>query len=755
MTKIVKFSEAEVAEPSDFDDISAYARAGDEAITSGAIGYPHHWADYTVSNANAIEATISVGSLFVGGLVYRNDDPIVVNLQVHLPLVTGDRRYVALLLRGEEEVTTGQRLVETDADTGETVEQSVPKTGLRKVVCVVQQGLSSPTPLKPTVAADQCCLAYVELSPTGIVAIEMDNASRVKSLYEIEGRLSLVEGDVSNVRTRVSTIETDIANIASRLGDIPSPIIMRQIKRELGILRRTVALPDEARAWWYDAGLLQDAWDKAHASWLARVREGIRFPWAAERDAQLALIDESSNAIRFSGRLLLPAWTEAARLEIDGDGGSKNISQLVHTVTTAVRRELSRTVTEYGPTVTVCENNAEWSNTSGLDVGALFTKNGETWEVVGSDNGANYGVGHVLRYVRKLTVRTVTETYWDKVTENFGVNGSIYGQTWLCAQPMIVTSIDLKFTRVASTGDVHLFLCECSESGEPQFDRVLAKTTLAAGDLATGWVRFSITPRFLESGKRYAWFTVTTGNHALETVSGNKFAQGSLFWCTDGAWAQGDPLVDFAMRLNAASFASSRTVVEFQPLTLENGMTEIRLLTAGWAPGGTALVWEVKPSDSETWQPLTLDSAAASTALNGVPALVQLRAVFTGTTDLQPALVLDAYARGMTFRPRGDMVAVSKEQAFGLSTTHVQLEAVLDQYDAAKHTAAPKLVIGGTVVTPTTLTITPDLVNPKKRTLLANFMLGAATTSARARIDMTTTEVTDLPFVQNIALYAL
>jgi len=761
MTKIIKFSEAEVAEPSDFDAISAYARAGDEAITSGAIGYPHHWADYTVANANAIEVTISVGSLFAGGIVYRNDDPIIVNLQVHLPLVTGDRRYVALLLRGEDEIVSGSRLVEIDADTGETVEQSVPKTGIRKVVCVVQQGLSSPTPIKPMVAADQCCLAHVELSPTGIVAIEMDNASRVTTLFEQGGYIKLLQGDMTAVKSDVKTIKTDIANIASRLGDIPSPIIMRQIKRDLGILRRTVAMPDEARAYWYDAGLLQDAWDKTNASWLARVREGIRFPWAAERDAQLALIDESSNAIRFSGRLLLPAWTEVTRLAIDGDGGSKNISQLVHTVTTAVQRSLSRTVTEYGPTVTVCENNAEWSNTSGLDVGELFTKNGETWEVVGSDNGATYGRGHVLRYVQKLTIRTVTDTYWDYITEEFGVNGSIYGQTWLCAQPMILTSVDIKFTRVATSGDVHMFLAECSESGEPQFDKVLAKTTLAAGDLATGWVKFSITPRVLESGKRYAWFTVTTGNHALETVSGNKFAQGSLFWCTDGAWAQGDPLVDFAMRLNAASFASSRTVVDFQPLTLADGMTEIRLLTAGWAPGGTALTWEVRPSDPDTpeeddyWQPLTLENAAVSTALNGLPASVQLRAVFTGTTDLQPALVLDAYARAMTFRPRGDMVAVSKEQSFGLSTTHVQLEAVLDQYDAAKHTAAPKIVVGGTVVTPTTLTVTPDLVNAKKRTLLANYTLGAATTSARARIDMTSTEVTDLPFVQNIALYAL
>ena len=49
MTKIVKFTEAEVAEPGDFEAISDHARKGDENITGGAIEYPSHWADFTIS----------------------------------------------------------------------------------------------------------------------------------------------------------------------------------------------------------------------------------------------------------------------------------------------------------------------------------------------------------------------------------------------------------------------------------------------------------------------------------------------------------------------------------------------------------------------------------------------------------------------------------------------------------------------------------------------------------------------------------
>lgn len=753
MTKTVSFSEAEIAEPQDFDAISAYARAGDEAITSGAIDYPHHWADITIGQASAVELSINHGHLFAGGVIYANDAPITINLQAHLPLVTGDRRYVALLLRGVEETISERRMIEVDVDTGETVQMAVPKTGIRRIEVVVQQGLSSPTPIKPSVSSTECCLAFVELGTTGIAAIEMDHGSRVKSLYEVDGRLSLVEGDVANTTRRVSTIETDIANIAARLGDIPHPTIMRQIKRDLGAIRRQMALPDEARAYWFDPALLQDDWDKTHPNWLARIREGIRFPWAAERDARLELIDASASQIRLYDTLLMPAWTETLRLDVAGDGSSTNISQIPHSVVNVVRREVSRTVTEYGPTVTVCENNTYWADTHSRAVGELFTANGETFEVV-AITGNKEWAGHVIRAVRQVIQRTVTDVYWDHVTEEMGVNGAVYGQTWLCSQPMILTSLDLPFTRVGTSGDVHLFVCECDEGGEPRFSQVIANATVAAEDLTTGHQKFAIRPSLLESGKRYAWFVVTTGNHALETVSGNKYAQGSRFYCTDGVWSQVSTEVDFAFRLYGAAFTASRTVIEFQPLTLENGMTEIRLLTAGWAPGGTALQWEISPSDSDMWQPLTLD-ATNSGALDGLPALVRLRAVFVGTTDLQPALVLDSKARGMTFRPRADMVAIAQPRDLGITSETIQVEAVLDVFYPALHTAAIKLIANNVTHDPDAVVVTPDISNPEKRRILATFEIAGGTSSAAPRLDMTSTSLTRQPFGENIALYAL
>lgn len=756
MSKVVQFSEAEVAEPADFDKISQFAQDADDQIVGGAIGYPHHWAAFTISETSGAELSVNPGRLFAGEIVYAADAAIPVNLQVHLPLVLGDQRWVALLVRGKVNTITDSRLVEVDADTEETVLQAVPKTVSRDVEIVIQQGNPSPTPLKPAVAADQCCLAYVLLKTTGIDTIEPGELWRAKTLYEVEGRVTSIEVTLASALQSISTIKTDIANIAARLGDIPRPELMRQLQRDAAMTRRKIDLPPEARAYWYDNGLLQDQWDKAHADWLARVKEGVRFSYAAERDAQLGLVDESAASIKIAARrLLLPDWTETPRIVVapDGAGGSKNISQLVHTVTNAVRREIARSAVDYGPTMNVCENNSEWSFIGSTYPGQMFTKNGETFINDGLLVTNEYaGLGHRAYNIRQVYVREWKDVYWDYVTETYGVNGSVYGQSFLNSQPCIVTSIDLNFTRVGSDGDVHLFLCEASSDGAPQFDKVIETATLTQPQLALGWVKFSIRPTLLEAGKRYAWFTVTTGNHALAQVSGNKFAQGTQFYSGDGAFAAGDPEVDFVMRINVAQFRATRVEVEFQPVTLTDGMTEFGLLYSGWTPGGTGIVWMIKPSGADAWSAI---EGAADDTLTGLPALVQLKAVFVGTTDLMPAIVLDAFARVMSRRHRGDMRAVSKDIVFGLTSSSIVVETRVDNFDPVTNTFANKLLVGGSVISPSATTVVIDFAKPSRRTYTSTFTLGAPAASARVRPEATTSNALKVPFIQDISLYAL
>lgn len=763
MTKVIRWTEAELGQPEDFEAMGEAAREGDENIVGGAIGYPSHWADFTVSSPSNPVIRINPGRYFVDAIVYDLDGPLDINLQVHLPLVSGDDRYVAILARGISETVTGARQVEIDIETGEAIEQQVPKVDRRRVEFVVQQGLPSPTPVKPAIAGNDCCVCFVRLSATQIVSIESGEDWRVKTLFEIEGRVVVLENQMRVIFARTTTIETDLANLAGQIKAIPRPEIVRQLQRDAAATRRLLSLPDDARGYWYDPGLFTTEWDLTHPDWLARVAEGVRLSFANERDSQLAVVNEDSQDIRLYGDLLMPAWTEQQRVEVDGTGSFRNISQQVHTVTTAVKREVSMSSVSYGPTINICENTAEYAAVGDTRVGATFAVGGETFVNLGYTTQDQYAAGaawnadpasagHKNFAVQEVSYSSWTEVYWDYITETFGVNGSIYGQTFLNSQPMIATSFDLRFTRVGTDGAVHLMLTEVSATGTPMLDRVIARSTVQHDDLAVGWVKFPFRPSLLEAGKRYAFVTETTGNHAVATVSNNKFAQGSLFYSTDGAWFQGSTDEDFAFRLNAAKFATTRTIVDFDPLTLENGMTQIRLRYEGWEAAGTQLVWEIKPSGIAEWKRLI--PYGEDNPLIGLPASTLLRATFIGTTDLMPAIQLNSRARGITQRHRTDGKTVSKVRTFGFSTTEVQIETVVDAFDPARHTLANKLIVGSTVYTPTATTEVLDLIKPSRRSYISTFTV-PSTNNCRARVDFTTDNAVVCPFIQNIALYAI
>lgn len=694
-----------------------------------------------------------------------------VDMMLNLPGITGNRRWVGLVAQGEEDEVIEPREIETDADTGETVLISVPKVIRRKVNIVRLPGQIelADNPVLPEVPANQCLIAYVLLSTTGIVGFVPGTQWRAKTLYEVEGRVTSLELTLSDTIQRTTTLETNLANLARQMTMIPRPEIMLQLKTDVAAMRRALKMPAAARAYWYDAGLVQDDWDKQHPQWLARVREGTRFAFAQIVDSQMSVLNPSSTDLKISYNILMPDWTEEARITVDGTGATRDISQQVHTIQHAQQHTVSYTSISYGPSFGVCENQAEWANIADKRAGETFNVNGTEYVAQGvaqgtlvntvtgsltdfsahNQNPAN--AGHQGYAVAQVQYNTWSETYWTYWTEEIGVNGSIYGQTFLNAQPSIATSIDLKFTKVGADGEVHLFLCLCDATGAPRFDTVIASTSRPANQLVVGWNKFSFRPTLMQTGKRYAWYTVTVGNHQLQTVTNNKFAQGSLFWATDGAWAQGDPLQDFCFRLNAAKFKSTRTVIQFTALTCSLGMSEIQLLYQGWAPAGTSMTWQVKPTGDNEWHDIQGGDASP---LYGLPALTELRAVFVGTTDLAPAIVMDVTARSAAMRVRGDMKAVSDPLEFGFSSTTVTMVVTLDRFDPAYATYTPQIIVGSTPVSASISTVALDPDKPGRRTVTSVFTLGSAATAARAFPQMTNTDLTNVPFIENILLAA-
>lgn len=193
-------------------------------------------------------------------------------------------------------------------------------------------------------------------------------------------------------------------------------------------------------------------------------------------------------------------------------------------------------------------------------------------------------------------------------------------------------------------------------------------------------------------------------------------------------------------------------MVEFDSLSLENGMTEIDMIYQSWSPALTSITWEIRPYGVGEYIPM---DARIDNPLANLPPLVQLRAVFVGTEDVAPAMLLTPYSRAITGRMGPMMRGISDVIPFGFTTNQAQLVVNMDYIDLNRHTVAPKLVLAsGTVVEPVAVTRTPDPGKPTRQQYVANFTLPAGTPGARVRIDAETNSVIHIPFVQDVQLNA-
>ncbi|MEI4262786.1 hypothetical protein [Roseovarius sp. D0-M9] len=764
MTRNVLIADKEYATGAVFSGIGRAAREHADALTGGAIAFPSHWSRFTVTIAGGGQSiTIAPGELWKSDAIYSLEEAVDIGILDYLPPV-GNEKWIAILAQPAVQSTRNRSAkvrTGTDPENPQPAQQDVVGEEVRLVEFVVQQGTQAApgSAVKPTVPESSCAVVFILLSGAGAQAIEPAVSDKVKSLYDVDGRLMALEVRVDALFQRVAGLETDVAVLRGAIPRIIRPEIIIQLQGGLARVEQLLGAPVNYVSRFFDPALTTEAWDESYAGWSAEIGEGVKFPKVATTDNQMALLDDASPAIRIKDGVLLPAWTEERLIDVSGSGATKDISQQVHTVRTSQTRTISRSSIEYGPTVKICENTKEYANVAGAAYLENFrTDAGETFQSLGkTDNPWNdkeEAIGHSEFRARQVIKRTWDQTYTSTKITNYGVNGSVYGQTFLNSQERIATSLEFDVSRVGSDGDIHVFLCEVNESGTPDFDTSIVKGLVPYASLSTGWVKCEFRPTLLVSGKRYAWFTVTTGNHALRTVTGNKFAQGSLFWSTDGIWSQGSPTEDFAFRLNVAKFSTTRLVVEFAPLSLSGGMTEFRFTYGGWEPGGTRLPWEYAPKRvglPDVWHPFSTDD---NSPLRDVPETCRIRAVFEGTTDLMPAIVLDSSARHRAFKRGASLVAISEPHDFGLSTTTIITETVLDDYDPLVQTPVPKLIVGATEYAADTVTeIDDDYPEPERVKLRASFTV-PATTTARYRLEIASTSIIDQCFAENVAMFA-
>jgi hypothetical protein len=655
------------------------------------------YSGFTVAESGVAEVTVGPGRMLYNGAMYLNDTEggTVVSLLASLPTAT--RRYVALATWGETiETETEPRTFLTDVVTRAT-EARVVSTELRRWANIATiAGGEGPDPARPVGAENYVIFAYVLLDTAGIVEIEMNELELVPTLREADNRLNETDAWRTQVGTRLDTLASDIAGLASRLFGTARQDFVLDIVRDLARVKEASNLPDEYEAWGSDYFIDTDESDLLHVDYLAEVEEGLHFPPAAIHSAQIALLNQFDANQSTAENFMLPAYDEVARISVVGKDAEQSISQYPFQTVTTVKRHKSRHRHRYGRKYLIVPNTIRLvGKFSGIGPAKVFLFSPVEVHLAWPSDVLYF------KPIRKKFVwkdKWEVRWYWENITTTEMVSGAVMAQTFLNSQDGWLTSLDLFFTRVAGSGNVTVLLCECTESGSPNLNAVLGKATLDQEDMRTYPTKTNVpfTPVFCAAGQRLAIVLLTGANHYVALVTGNKFAQGTLFYSTDEAWFQGDLVKDLAFVANFAQFRSPLVVLQLQPLELAGGIAAIDILSQGIIPPQCEVSWQIQ-HPVQGWLELndTADSDPDAHPFNGLPPQLPFRAVLVGTTSSMPGIGVGPNSLVKTSRPRSDFKHISTTRDAGTNINTVHLDVRLDNWRGAPfHTFTPRLRLG-------------------------------------------------------------
>jgi len=728
----------------DFNNFGLFPRASFDHIV-GDLCIP----DMAFTGFNTVQAapaavTVGNGRLFHAGLVFYNDNEGGTNLDLLsvLPVVT--RRYVGVVVWGQEiETDTEPRTFLTDPVTRATVARVVSTENRRWANISTIVGGEGPDPTWPSVASNTLAVAWILLDPTGIVSIEMVEENRAPNIRDLDTRMD--ENDAWRTRTasRLDTLATDLAALAARLAGTASLKFALKLAADIARLKETTNLPDNYTSWGADHFLTRDETDYLHVDYIAKVEEGIRFANAAERDSQLGLLNPMDPAVVNQANFVLPVYDQVARLEVLGSDSEMSISQYQYQTISWELCSKTRTRIRWGTAFYVCANGYWWFAPSGRDwqnsawtegagdgwggnsintdliydpIRNILTRGEETFQILDVQDNPNHTI---VRLVQFWVDEVIDSYYWRQVVTIEGLSGSVISQTFLNSQGGWLTSVDLFFTRISTTGDVHCLICETNTAGAPNFERVIARSTIAADLLRTppNHTRIGFLPTYLAKGQRYAIVLQTPGNHFISLVHNNKFAQGSLFTSTDGAWAVGDLTKDMALRLNFARFHSNRCTAQLLSLELNGGIAAIDINFDSTRPPGTTILFEVQVNGE--WKALSYYHEG--NPLVALPPLLPFRVTLIGTTDEMPGIGVASNSRSLTSRPRSDFRHISTARTMPIAQTvnTVYCDFRLESWRGPPyHSFTPRLLTGAGYTSVRTPSLIEDELDPNDPTTL-------------------------------------
>jgi hypothetical protein len=709
----------------DFNNLGDHPRESMDAIVKDVGGFPvPRYSGMAVEQLSTSTVRVAAGRFYKpDGSVYTFDFEAgqTIDFLAYLPAVA--KRVAAIVAYGTTVDTDIQpRTFLLDATTRDTEGREVATESRRAAFVGEVYGTESPTPQPPAIQSDYVAVAYVTLGPGGVEAVEQLTANRLASVYGNTQEIATINTRLAAVGPQIDTLRTDISGLGARLTQKADFGFVNLLALDVARVKDTIGLPDDYSTYGADRYLTDEESDLAHASYAARIMEGARFPSAGQAVVPLTLENPIDPKVTVTNNMALPRWTPVLRTQITGRDSEYALANT--TVETEELREVAetRTVRRMLGSQRYCTNSTWWQSGQYDPATGIFLRNGETFliastDTVNPDRFVPLSLNQILQlrafYAHRYVEETIVETHWTRVAVVTSVTGSVAAQTVLNSQDGYLTGVDLYFTRKANAGDVRVLICDADQNGRPMLGRVLAQTSLTPSQLnihpAATPVAFK--PVFMPKGTRFAIVVISTGAHFIAQVAGNKFAQGAVWYKIDGNWQQGDPNSDFAFRLRYAQFESPVVTVQLASLELAGGIDSIEINADVSLPDGTRIDFEIRVGG--TWYPISA-AAANFNITQTLPALVQFRAVFVGTTDVMPGLGLGAARSEVTLtRPAAALVHISTPRLMPAPVGEVQVILRLENWDAGQHTAAAVLLTGAgyaTTLNPsaTTTTQAPD-----------------------------------------------
>lgn len=732
----------------DLNSIQTYADKTFSDVVNDLLVSGKGYAGFLATRDSATTVEVGQGRLYTAGKIFAHDAVSTVSLSSYLPAAA--QRIVTIVVYGQtidSEIEPRDFLI--NVTTRATEPQSVPMVQERVAQVSVVPGSESADPQRPAIPEAYVPVADVLMGTAGVVSVTMRTDFAVPELDVAKDRLDAVTAwqlrvgqildgllsDLSTLGRRVDSLPTrsEFADLAAQIASLrlaldelrrnitssieaDLSVVKAQMKAfadliagqitaiagSLAVVKENLDLSDLNSLYGADQFLDALESDPAAPGYDALVEEGIRFPWTATALSTLQLDNPINGSVTMTADgLMVPNYTSIEALV----AGAPAANEVMQSIPIAdyqfgthqlIQRSISRTRLRYGSTRNVCTNASFWSGGQYNSVTGVFTKNGESFEVRDANGNIPTAVGrnaaHAWYRVRQFWTDTFEETYWDYQPVISTIQGVQIGQTFVNGQARYCTGLSLGLTQIGSTGNVTVALCETRADGTPNPNRVLAQSTLAQANLKRfpEWTLFPIRPTLLKQGGRYGILVITGGAHYIGTVSGSNFTSGTLFFSTDGQYLLGDLTKDMRFKVHVAKFASTRVSVELKPLQLAGGIADIDIIAPQIVPDAANLTYQVRVDDA--WYSI---AEMTPDFLTGLPPVLPLRAVMTGTPELMPVIhATDSQIR--VSRAKTAFTHISSERTLpsGMTTKQVRVVTRLYPFVSAQHTLAVTILTG-------------------------------------------------------------